>query len=83
MMEALKVMTYFKVSLSTHNWDRAFFIVDITLASAAKPSANTLPPSPVSSPVRPPCALRAQTLARFTTDAFIKKCSLIRIIKTK
>ncbi|ANT68579.1 hypothetical protein TK34_14540 [Aeromonas hydrophila] len=23
MMEALKVMTYFKVSLSTHNWDRA------------------------------------------------------------
>jgi len=24
MMEALKVMTYFKVSLSTHNWDRAF-----------------------------------------------------------
>jgi hypothetical protein len=27
MMEALKVMTYFKVSLSTHNWDRAFFMV--------------------------------------------------------
>ncbi len=26
MMEALKVMTYFNVSLSTHNWDRAFFI---------------------------------------------------------
>ncbi|MGU5890338.1 hypothetical protein, partial [Aeromonas hydrophila] len=26
MMAALKVMTYFKVSLSTHNWDRAFFI---------------------------------------------------------
>ncbi len=25
MVEALKVMTYFKVSLSTHNWDRAFF----------------------------------------------------------
>ncbi|MCR3911335.1 hypothetical protein NUK47_21400, partial [Aeromonas hydrophila] len=25
MMVALKVMTYFKVSLSTHNWDRAFF----------------------------------------------------------
>ena len=25
MMEALKVMTYFKVSLSTHNWDSAFF----------------------------------------------------------
>ncbi len=24
MMEALKVMTYFNVSLSTHNWDRAF-----------------------------------------------------------
>ena len=24
MMEALKVMTYFKVSLSTHNWDSAF-----------------------------------------------------------
>ncbi|MGU5816359.1 hypothetical protein ACV1EC_15815, partial [Aeromonas hydrophila] len=24
MMAALKVMTYFKVSLSTHNWDRAF-----------------------------------------------------------
>ena len=23
MMEALKVMTYFKVSLSTHNWDSA------------------------------------------------------------
>ncbi len=23
MMEALKVMTYFKISLSTHNWDRA------------------------------------------------------------
>ncbi len=23
MMVALKVMTYFKVSLSTHNWDRA------------------------------------------------------------
>ena len=23
MMAALKVMTYFKVSLSTHNWDRA------------------------------------------------------------
>ncbi len=23
MMEALKVMTYFKVSLSTHNWDKA------------------------------------------------------------
>jgi len=22
-MAALKVMTYFKVSLSTHNWDRA------------------------------------------------------------
>jgi hypothetical protein len=60
-----------------------FFIADITLASAAKPSANTLPPSPVSSPVCPPCALQAQTLARFATDAFIKKCSLIRIIKTK
>jgi hypothetical protein len=29
MVEALKVMTYFKVSLSTHNWDRAFsFAVD-------------------------------------------------------
>ncbi|MFB2928739.1 hypothetical protein [Aeromonas hydrophila] len=26
MMEALKVMTYFKVSLSTHNWDRAFLL---------------------------------------------------------
>ncbi|MCP1267539.1 hypothetical protein NK216_13635, partial [Aeromonas hydrophila] len=26
MMEVLKVMTYFKVSLSTHNWDRAFFM---------------------------------------------------------
>ncbi len=26
MMAALKVMTYFKVSLSTHNWDRAFFM---------------------------------------------------------
>jgi len=26
MMEALKVMTYFKVSLSTHNWDIAFFL---------------------------------------------------------
>jgi len=25
MMEALKVMTYFKISLSTHNWDRAVF----------------------------------------------------------
>ncbi|CAM3996298.1 hypothetical protein AEBE7430_11285 [Aeromonas bestiarum] len=24
MMEALKVMTYFKISLSTHNWDSAF-----------------------------------------------------------
>jgi hypothetical protein len=24
MMEALKVMTYFKVSLSTHNWDIAY-----------------------------------------------------------
>jgi len=23
MMEALKVMTYFKISLSTHNWDSA------------------------------------------------------------
>ncbi|MFM4903179.1 hypothetical protein ACEUC4_21420 [Aeromonas hydrophila] len=23
MMAALKVMTYFKISLSTHNWDRA------------------------------------------------------------
>ncbi|MFM4823232.1 hypothetical protein ACEUDB_21620 [Aeromonas hydrophila] len=28
MMAALKVMTYFKVSLSTHNWDRAFFMAD-------------------------------------------------------
>ncbi|MGU5791531.1 hypothetical protein ACV1DW_01710, partial [Aeromonas hydrophila] len=28
MMAALKVMTYFKVSLSTHNWDRAIFIGD-------------------------------------------------------
>lgn len=26
MMATLKVMTYFKISLSTHNWDRAFFI---------------------------------------------------------
>ncbi len=26
MMEALKVMTYLKVSLSTHNWDSAFFM---------------------------------------------------------
>ena len=26
MMEALKVMTYFKVSLSTCNWDSAFFM---------------------------------------------------------
>ncbi len=26
MMAALKVMTYFKVSLSTHNWDRAFLL---------------------------------------------------------
>ncbi|BBT60254.1 hypothetical protein WP8S18E02_00510 [Aeromonas hydrophila] len=25
-MAALKVMIYFKVSLSTHNWDRAFFM---------------------------------------------------------
>ena len=25
MMEALKVMTYLKVSLSTHNWDSAFY----------------------------------------------------------
>ncbi|MGN5129121.1 hypothetical protein ACTG13_05365 [Aeromonas hydrophila] len=25
MMVTLKVMTYFKVSLATHNWDRAFF----------------------------------------------------------
>jgi len=24
-MEALRVMTYFKVSLSTHNWDSAIF----------------------------------------------------------
>ena len=28
MMEALKVMTYFKVSLSTCNWDSAFFLPD-------------------------------------------------------
>jgi len=26
-MVTLKVMTYFKVSLATHNWDRAFFMV--------------------------------------------------------
>ncbi|WP_429174471.1 hypothetical protein [Aeromonas salmonicida] len=26
MMVDLKVMAYFKLSLSTHNWDRAFFI---------------------------------------------------------
>ena len=26
MMEALRVMTCFKVSLSTHNWDSAFFM---------------------------------------------------------
>ena len=26
MMVALKVMAYFKISLSTRNWDRAFFI---------------------------------------------------------
>ncbi|RWT03462.1 hypothetical protein DN600_15655 [Aeromonas caviae] len=26
MMEALRVMTYFKVSLSTCNWDSAFFM---------------------------------------------------------
>ncbi|MFQ2132207.1 hypothetical protein ACK34S_06805, partial [Aeromonas hydrophila] len=26
MMAALKVMTYLKISLSTHNWDRAFFM---------------------------------------------------------
>jgi hypothetical protein len=25
MIAALKVMTYFKISLSTHNWDRALF----------------------------------------------------------
>ena len=25
-MVDLKVMAYFKLSLSTHNWDRAFFI---------------------------------------------------------
>ncbi len=31
MMAALKVMTYFKVSLSTHNWDRAFFLPDVLL----------------------------------------------------
>ncbi|MDI3430699.1 hypothetical protein QLG02_10200 [Aeromonas sp. V90_14] len=30
MMAALKVMTYFKISLSTHNWDRAFFIAAST-----------------------------------------------------
>ena len=27
MMEALKVMTYSKVSLPTRNWDSAFFMV--------------------------------------------------------
>ena len=29
MMVTLKVMTYFKVSLATHNWDRAFFMAVI------------------------------------------------------
>ncbi len=32
MMEALKVMTYFKISLSTHNWDRAFLLADGSMA---------------------------------------------------
>ncbi|CAJ1854511.1 hypothetical protein MHBDNKMI_02372 [Aeromonas jandaei] len=26
MMVALKVMAYFKISLSTRNWDRAFYL---------------------------------------------------------
>jgi hypothetical protein len=36
MMAALKVMTYFKVSLSTHNWDRAI--------KKTAPGSGQLPP---------------------------------------
>ena len=32
MMEALRVMTYVKVSLSTHNWDSAFYF-ELTLVA--------------------------------------------------
>ncbi len=43
MMVTLKVMTYFKVSLATHNWDRAFFIRQAGqhLAAGPEPRAGS------------------------------------------
>jgi hypothetical protein len=53
MMEALKVMTYFKVSLSTHNWDRAFFMVSCHRLQPAAQQADDLAPCPDSSQTMP------------------------------
>ncbi len=49
MMVDLKVMAYFKLSLSTHNWDRAFyFISDLQTGSVPSPAnCNKLLPLPI------------------------------------
>ncbi|MCJ8216945.1 hypothetical protein [Aeromonas veronii] len=40
MMVDLKVMAYFKISLSTRNWDRAFFMSDASLLMEAVKKIN-------------------------------------------
>ncbi|AYK17228.1 hypothetical protein ACK36Q_15575, partial [Aeromonas veronii] len=50
MMVDLKVMAYFKISLSTRNWDRAFFMVAASTGwwptqGFIPLHANTEPPS--------------------------------------
>ncbi|MBV7415246.1 hypothetical protein, partial [Aeromonas sp. sif2433] len=47
-----RVMTYFKVSLSTCNWDRAFFIREVPHAISVRPGGTRLE--------RPPGLLRLQ-----------------------
>ena len=49
MMEALKVMTYSKVSLPTRNWDSAFFMrsalarqISSRLAPASRPASASM-----------------------------------------
>ncbi|KHN51385.1 hypothetical protein OI72_19675 [Aeromonas hydrophila] len=49
MMAALKVMTYFKLSLSTHNWDRAFLMASYHRLQPAAQQADDLAPCPGSS----------------------------------